>query len=346
MTRKLIVTGAAGGIGTALIRSLRDQFIIVAVDNLSSGSWSDEHLHSNITLVNADITNRNDVAKLPWDDTDFVIHLAATSSLPTCQLNPANAYLTNTVGTVLLADFARRYGVRGFLNSSTSAIYEASVPPFYEDRPISPHLVYSLTKAASEDFLAALWRDYGYPTTSLRFFNVFGPFQDFRRKSPPLINYLVRELLNNNSPVLHANGEQLRDYISIDDVVGAITCVIASPGDGCGVYNICSGVTLSVQEIVSVVQDAIGVWIPPTYRCPELLWEMYEEMFVGPYPLRPNVIAEETNKYSLGNSLRFRQDFAWSPRTDVKTAMARVAKEAAIYISRSLESKIPAKSDE
>lgn len=330
---KVLVTGAAGGIGTALIPSLVETFQVVAFDDLSSGRWSSVHVDPRVQKIEGGVHNADDLSLVPWNEISAIVHLAAVSSLPACQANPAKAFHINFVGTSLLAHFARKNGISKFINASTSAIYEGVHEHFVETLHASPHLVYSQSKYFAELMLHSLWRDYSFPSVSLRLFNVFGPYQDYRRTSPPLVNYLVREFLNRRSPVLHSDGEQRRDYIYVGDVVRAITTVLDSDYYEYGCFNICSGTSFSVAEIVSTVASVLGVEMNPIYRNPALLWDMYEELFEGPYPLRSFVVNDETTKSSMGTAELFRSQFDWTISEEVTQQLRKVVQQTADFIT-------------
>ena len=110
--------------------------------------------------------------------------------------------------------------MKRFVFSSTSACYENSTFfPCTEDMPIEPDLIYATTKKQAESLLQCYKKPYpGFEVVILRFFNVYGPHQDFRRKQPPLIGYLIKEFMTGGLPMLHSSGHQKRDYVYVDDV--------------------------------------------------------------------------------------------------------------------------------
>ncbi len=161
--------------------------------------------------------------------------------------------------------------------------------------------------------------------TTLRFFNVFGPRQDIHRKNPPLLNYLVREIKSGNSPMLHSDGEQKRDYIHVDDVVELIDiCLEKKPDD---TFNVCTGSLISVNEIVDYVLGVFDSDIQPQYRDASKLWDTYPELFDGPYPLNKDIVAKETTKYSRGSYQKAKELLGWEPNTNLEELFKKVVSE-------------------
>ena len=154
---------------------------------------------------------------------------------------------------------------------------------------------------------------------------MFGPRQDIHRKNPPLLNYLVREIKQDNQPILHSNGEQARDYIHVDDVVRLIDiCLDKRPDD---TFNVCTGVLLSVNQIVQYVSEKFESFIRPIYREATRLWDTYPELFDGYYPLDKEIVAKETNKYSKGSYQKAKELLGWEPNIDLESLIKQVATE-------------------
>lgn len=334
----IIITGAAGGIGSVLTTKLVESgHEVWAIDDCSSGSWDNITVKSSqFHAITASILDPALNELLPWTEAQTVIHLAAISSLPECQSDPVRAFSINVTGTLQVAQWSRQSErLTRFINASTSAVYEGvREQPFHEDMIVAPHLVYSQTKLVAERYLSALRRDTGFPAVSFRFFNVFGPMQDYRRKSPPLLNYLVREIVNGRPPQLHSNGTQARDYIGVDDIVEALTIATTHEFGERDVFNLCSGHKLSVLDFVDLSREALGHSVEPVFRSSERLWEGYPELFAGRFPLAPAVVVAETEKDSLGSPLAFQQETGWLPRTSLREDVIATMRAAAERISQ------------
>jgi len=339
-SQNILVTGAAGGIGSVLVPYLEARgYYVFCLDDLSSGSWKNFPDSEKNKKITGSILDENIVLNLPWEDFDFVIHLAAISSLPACQINPAKALAVNMEGTALIANLARSRSknLKLFINASTSAVYESNKQsPLTEDLLIQPHLVYPLTKKFTEDFLAAMNNDYGFPCISFRFFNVFGPMQDYARKSPPLLNYLVREFLLGNKPMLHSNGEQARDYISVEDICLGIGAALISKFEKYENFNLCSGQQFSVNKIVSVVQSALEIDISPNFRSADMLWDSYDELFDGRFPLFKSAVEAETLKSSVGSCEKYSKMTNWQPDSKQENLLFKTAIQAKEHINKNM----------
>jgi len=325
---RILLTGAAGGIGSTLGHYLHKKgHQLTLVDNLRNG-YSENLLISKKTFgdfYNQDIRDPQLVDKL-IDLYDCIIHLAAITALPDCESDVIDTINTNVAGTANIMECARKWNVPHVIFASTSAIYENNKEQiFTENLEVNPHLWYSLSKKMAEEVCESYRVNYGMSITTLRFFNVFGPRQDIHRKNPPLINYIVRELKNNDTPILHSNGEQKRDYIHVDDVVKLIDiCLEKKPND---TFNVCTGTLISVNEIVNYICQIFNSSIEPTYRDASKLWDNYPKLFDGPYSLSKEIVAKETNKYSRGSYEKAKQILNWEPNTDIKSLIKKVVEE-------------------
>ena len=185
----------------------------------------------------------------------------------------------NVSGTANVLEFAREFDVPHVIFASTSAIYENNdTEVFTEDLEVNPRLYYSLSKKMSEDLIESYRENYGMTVTILRFFNVFGPDGDQTRPNPPLLNFAYRELSHDRAPVLSGDGEQVRDFIWVKDVVRMLElCMIKQPND---VFNVCSGKTVSVNQMSQWVAEALGKeHIGLDHKPASELWDRYPEMF-------------------------------------------------------------------
>jgi nucleoside-diphosphate-sugar epimerase len=330
---KILITGSSGGVGTVLVNQLIG--LGHEVIGLDLELPQIEIKPGNFSFIKGSITNEQLLEQVPWKSIDKVIHLAAVSSLPECQLNPTKAFDTNFIGTVNIAEKCKEFGVKYLINASTSAIYEEHrTYPFIENMVCRPNLVYSQSKIMSEYFLSAQKSLYGLPSVSLRFFNIVGPYQNYTRKSPPLVNYIIFELINKRIPILHSNGEQRRDYISVYDACNAIIesfnlCDLKE-----NIYNICSGETLSVAEIFALVQAELQINVNPVYQSAEKLWSKYSELFSYFYPLNLDVIANETNKKSLGSPNKFMTATNWKIQDPMAKSIKQICQEAVKFLAQ------------
>jgi nucleoside-diphosphate-sugar epimerase len=322
----ILITGAAGGIGSTLAYSLyKKGYNLTLVDNLRNG-YEDNLIINNHTFghfINIDIRN---IDNLDHNiQFDAVIHLAAITSLPDCESNIEETISINVQGTASVLEFCRKRNIPYVFFSSTSAVYEQNKEKILlENQIVSPKLWYSLSKKMGEELCESYRQNYNMIITTARFFNVFGPRQDIYRKNPPLLNYLATELKSNRPPILHSDGNQRRDYIHIDDVISFVElCLEKKPNY---VLNVCSGQTLNVNEIVKFVKEAINPNIEPIFRNASMLWNTYPSLFDGSYPLLKEVVINETNKNSLGsNELALK--LGWKPNINLPDLVKKTALE-------------------
>jgi|TARA_Y100000052_G_C2953061_1_gene88546 UDP-glucose 4-epimerase len=332
---KILITGAAGQIGSGLAKRIYHKHELTLVDNLRNGylkHLKDDEGNFIAPFHNIDIATDELFSHCgtKFDTYDAIIHLAAITSLPDCETNPIETLHCNVSATANVLDFARKMNVPHVVFASTSAIYENNdVDVFTEDLEVSPRLYYSLSKKMCEDLIESYRKHYGSKVTVLRFFNVFGPDGDQTRPHPPLLNFVYRELSKGKTPVLSGDGEQVRDFICIDDVVSMLDlCLEKQPND---VFNVCTGKVVSVNQIARWVAEALGKEdLGLDYKPAGELWDIYPDLFQGNYGLDKNIVAKETTKYSKGSCQKAKDVLGWEPNLDIESLVKKVTKEIAI----------------
>ena len=162
--------------------------------------------------------------------------------------------------------------------------------------------------------------------TILRFFNVFGPDGDQTRPNPPQLNFAYREYSHDKAPMISGDGEQVRDFIWVKDVVRMLElCMIKQPND---VFNVCSGKTVSVNQMTQWVAEALGKeHLGIDHQPAGALWDTYPEMFEGGYPLDKDLVAKETTRYSKGSFEKAERILGWRPHTDMESLVKKVTLE-------------------
>ena len=166
-------------------------------------------------------------------------------------------------------------------------------------------------------------KTYGLETVCLRFFNVYGPHQDFRRKHPPFLGYVIRELLAGRPPMLHGTGEQRRDYVYVSDLIDLVKRALLLPVASGHVFNVASGQHYSVNELYDLVAKALKTSksIRPHYRSPAHFWEAYPELASGPMPLPEKVVFDEVNKFAHGSFQKAKEMLGWEPKTSIESGI-------------------------
>ena len=324
---KILITGAAGQIGSGLSRLLIENgHELTLVDNLRNGyleNLKDDADELIAPFYEVDITSKEFFTGC-GGQYDVIIHLAAITSLPDCESNPLETLRINVSGTANVLEFARKFDVPHVVFASTSAVYENNdTDVFTEDLEVSPRLYYSLSKKMCEDLIESYREHYGSKVTILRFFNVFGPDGDQTRPNPPLLNFVYRELTKGKAPVLSGDGEQVRDFICIDDVVSMLDlCLEKKPND---VFNVCTGVAVSVNQISRWVAEALGKEdLGLDHKPAGELWDSYPDLFQGEYGLDKNIVGKETTRYSKGSYQKAKDLLGWEPNTDIESEVKRV----------------------
>jgi len=312
---KILITGGAGFIGSQCAHVLSQEHEITVIDNMSYGS--EDNLMSEdgrkIRMIVEDIRNREFVEETVKSN-DIVLHFAAIAPLPDNQINPSLAYENNVIGTINVLESCRRFGIRKFVLASTSAVYENNEEKVLkEELQISPDLVYSMTKKSAEEVTLAYGKCYGLPVSIVRFFNVYGPHQNYKRKAPPLMGYITRELVSGRSPILHSSGEQRRDYVHVNDACRLVEAVAFSEKSNGQIFNACGEKTWSVNEIFELCASRLKSELKPQFRNSEHLWNGYDDLFEGVYSLSKSRVKKETEKYSIGSFEKANKILGWSP---------------------------------
>jgi nucleoside-diphosphate-sugar epimerase len=307
---KILITGALGGIGSMLVEHFKDKDLYL-VDNYRNNFINEVNNVKNIDIRSQEFFNYVLDVK-----PDVLIHLAAITSLPECEINKTECIDVNVTGTVNVLEACKTVGVQNIIFASTSAIYEnndATQNAFFEDLSTSPRLFYSLSKKMAEEACISYRENYDLNVCILRFFNVVGPNQDILRKSPPLLNYLVREFINNRIPKVHSDGKQSRDYITVFDLNNLFSEIVKLEKFPKDTFNVASSKTISVNEMISLVKDQVKTNLDVEYRNAEKLWDGYDSLWSGFFPLKRSIVAKETNKFSLGSNLKITNSFDWKP---------------------------------
>lgn len=258
---RLLVTGAAGFIGSHLCRRLvAEGHEVVGFDDLSEGN-AQANLADvpEVRLEAGDLRDAEAVAAAATG-CDAILHHAARKSVPRSVREPEAFVEVNVRGTLNVLLAAREAGASVVFASSSSVYGDQEVYPLsesFEPRPRSP---YAATKLAGEALMRSWWHSYGVPTVSLRYFNVYGPFQDPASEYAAVIPRFVTACLTGSTPVIYGDGEQARDFTFIDDVVEANLLAARAPQAARGlVLNAGGGrEPTTVNELLALVAVAAG----------------------------------------------------------------------------------------
>jgi nucleoside-diphosphate-sugar epimerase len=263
-----LVTGAAGFIGSHLITHLLKQGNIVkAIDNLTIGNEDNINNfkeNTNFTFFNVDIRDISQLRKV-MEDVEFVLHHAALASVQESIKDPLVCNDVNVLGTLNVLVAARDAGVKRVVFASSAAVYGDGVQGKKTEemllKPLSP---YAVSKIAGEQYCRAFSKVYGLPTICLRYFNVFGERQSSSSAYAAVVPLFIKAIRDNKSPAIFGSGKQTRDFVHVDNIVHANILACRSSILH-GVYNIGSGSTTNLLELIDVINGITGMDVTPLY---------------------------------------------------------------------------------
>lgn len=260
---KIVVTGGAGFIGSHLAEAccqLPSQPEVVVYDNLRSGKQSNLDrlaVYPNFRYASGSILEREPL-NAALEGADCVFHLAAMISVSESLLLPQECVDINVSGTLHLIEAARRHRVPKIVFSSSAAVYgEEPEQPKRESHRPAPLTPYGITKLDGEFYLDMARREYGISTTSLRYFNVFGPFQDPTSAYAAAVPIFARRARLGENITIYGDGLQTRDFIYVKDVVLANLWAAQHP-ELVGTYNVATGTTTTILQLAQRICEITG----------------------------------------------------------------------------------------
>ncbi len=300
MQKRVLVTGVAGFVGSNLGKHLLARgYSVVGIDDLSAGTL--ENVDKGIEFHKLDI--RDEKVYALSRGVDAIFHLAAKASLTDCLAQPLEAASVNTLGTLNMLEAARKAKVPKFIYADTSAEYEGIEEfPQKEDK-VLPIGVYAASKHGGYAFCESYRRLYGMNITVMRYFNVYGPAQDWRRVIPPVMCAFILRMLRGEQPVIYGTGEKRRDFIYVDDVNDLHMAVLENPKSEGMVVNAGTGINFSVNQVYELVEEQLKTGFKPIYK-PDLPGEA------------KITLADITNARSLG----------WEPKIEIREGLRRSIK--------------------
>ncbi|MCK5473423.1 MAG: SDR family oxidoreductase [Planctomycetes bacterium] len=264
---KFLVTGGAGFIGSNICRQLvTDGCFVRVVDNLLTGKKSNlSDVINKIEFIEADMGDEI-VARSAMKGVDVVLHQGALPSVPLSVDDPAatHKHCVDATFTLLLA--ARDAGIKRFVYAASSSAYgDTPTLPKIETMPTSPLSPYAVAKLVGEYYARVFYEVFGLETISLRYFNVFGPYQNPKSQYAAAIPAFVTSILKDESPTIFGDGQQSRDFTYIDNVVGANLLAARVKHTVGEVVNIAGGECVTVNEVIDSINDVLGKDVKPTH---------------------------------------------------------------------------------
>ncbi|KKU77034.1 MAG: UDP-glucose 4-epimerase, partial [Candidatus Giovannonibacteria bacterium GW2011_GWB1_47_6b] len=253
---RALVTGGAGFIGSNLVKHLCDGgHEVVVIDDLSSSGRSE--IDPRAKLVVGDVGDRELVEKL-LDKKDVVFHLAALGIISISLEKPEEAFRNNLMNGVRLLEAMRKKGVNKIVYSSSSSIYgEPKRNPVQEDDSKEPINPYGASKYTFEAALSAYAHSFGIGAIALRYFNVYGP-GDEQKPVTRAVPSWIQWALTGDTVWIHWGGQQVKDYIYVDDVCRANIVAANSKLKGFHAYNVGGGVGRKMLDIAMTIKKIIG----------------------------------------------------------------------------------------
>ena len=303
--KRVLVTGAAGFIGSHLVEALVALGSeIVALDDLSRGTWDNlRGFDSGVRKVTASILDEAAVDEAT-QGCRFVFHQAALGSVPMSVEQPLLYHEVNVLGTVKVLEAARKAGVQRVMFAASSSAY--GDPPGsgdaakVESMEVLPRSPYAATKVACEAAVRAWAHSYGLDTVSLRYFNIFGPRQDPNSAYAAVIAAFAKAMIGRKAGMIFGDGDQSRDFTFVANAVHAnlLAARCGKPLEG-AVLNVAMGQRITVNELHRQMAAYFGVPDKPSYRA----------------------VREGDVLHSLADLTRTRAAIGYSPLVDFSTGL-------------------------
>jgi nucleoside-diphosphate-sugar epimerase len=267
---RYLVTGGAGFIGSNTVEELvRRGHGVVVLDDLSSGKEENlAEVRGKITLVKGSVTDLEAVQKA-MVQAEYVLHLAARTSVPRSVKDPLDTNRINVEGTLNVLVAARDNKVKRVVFAASSSAYgETPTLPKTEAMqplPISP---YGVSKYVGELYAQTFGRCYGLENVSLRYFNIFGPRQDPDSPYSGVLSRFAAAFLNEEPPVVFGDGEQTRDFTYVENAVQANLLACEAPSASGGVFNVGTGARISLNRTLELFRRLSGKNLRAKYDPP------------------------------------------------------------------------------
>jgi nucleoside-diphosphate-sugar epimerase len=230
---RILLTGGAGFIGSALVERLHERNQVVVLDTLRRNALATAGLdkHPNVTLVQGDVCDAEGV-KRAIEGCDYVLHLASIAGVDTVMRNPVLTMRVALLGTMTVLEAAREHGgIKRFVDFSTSEVfgrfaYNVSEGDVTELGAVGEaRWTYAVSKLATEHLALNYHKEFELPTCSIRPFNIYGPGQ----VGEGAVHHFIRRALANEDVVIHNDGSQIRSWCYISDIVKGILAVLERP---------------------------------------------------------------------------------------------------------------------
>jgi len=253
---KVLITGGGGFIGSHLVEYFQGRAEVRVLEN-----WRSGHRHNlagfQYELIEGSILDRETIRQAVAG-VDYVFHLAAMVSVPESMRAPVECNAINATGTLIVLEEAAKAGVKKLVLSSSAAIYgDNPVTPKQETMLPEPKSPYAVTKLEGEYYCQMFTAEGRLATTSLRYFNVFGPRQDPQSAYAAAVPIFIDRAVKQEPITIYGDGEQTRDFVSVQDIVAAnVFFATASPETG--VFNVAGGQGITIKDLCRRICQLTG----------------------------------------------------------------------------------------
>ena len=265
---RYLVTGGAGFIGSNTVDELVQRgHSVVVLDDFSGGKEENlGEIRNKITIIKGSITDL-EVVRKAMHEAEFVLHLAARTSVPRSVKDPLETNRTNVEGTLNVLVAAKELKIKRVVFAASSAAYgETAALPKVETmqpQPISP---YGVTKYVGELYGQTFGRCYGLENVALRYFNIFGPRQDPSSPYSGVLAKFCTAFLEDTPPVVFGDGEQTRDFTFVENAVQANLLACEAPNASGKVFNVGTGGRTSLNEVLKALGKITGKTLETKYE--------------------------------------------------------------------------------
>lgn len=266
----ILVTGGAGFIGSHLVQRLvADGERVRVLDNFSNGFQENiDRIRGDFEFIEGDLRNMGNVRRAVAG-VDLIFHEGALGSVPRSIADPRTSYDVNINGTLNILVAAREAGVRRVIYASSSSVYgDTVVSPKHEGLTPNPLSPYAITKLSAEQTCMVFNKVYGLETVALRYFNVFGPYQNPISQYAAVIPKFLTAIANGERPVVFGDGEQSRSFTYVENVVNGNLLAAKAPRAVGQVINLASDRQVSVNHVLREMGRLLGVDPNPVYEPP------------------------------------------------------------------------------
>lgn len=297
---KILVTGGAGFIGSHISRMLLDQgHQVVVYDNLSTGRI--ENLDKRSLFIQGDLANEP-LLTSTLNGNDAVIHMASSIEVSESVKHPLSFTENNVLGTIHLLESMKKAGVKKIIFSSSACVYGTPKKlPIDESASLAPDNPYGATKVSMEAFISSYFKTDGIEATILRYFNPYGPGEMHDPETHAIPNF-VKSALEKKPIPLYWKGEQIRDFIYIEDLARAHISVLDL--SGWNVFNVGTEKGVKVADVVKTLEDILG------------------------YKLEINDLGERAGdvRANYASSKKLRKETKWKPRYSLREGLEKTVK--------------------